>query len=300
MESIHLGCRISAKLGEGPTLVAINKCRLLQIMSDTPFGQQVSAGGRQQNRLKPLTARSLAVGGLALIAVSLNSLAFALIPLQLTSPDWLLRVINALLVNSLQLLLGILVLLVARALNGRDLKLAKRLAWIEKAARWWGILLLLSIPLQIYAGTTSIEQQEASENTNIIHLRQMLEMINAAKDESQLRQASAGNQNLPNLPSLPSLPILLGSPNLPNPASHFEAPFPVAKDRIIANLNSKLDAALKERSRLNPERWQSFIADAIRNGIQAGLLATAFLKITKYHSKISTRSRSQSTIKSYS
>jgi hypothetical protein len=266
-------------------------------MSDTPFGQQLSTGGRQQNRLKPLTARSLAVGGLALIAVSLNSLAFALIPLQLTSPDWLLRVINALLVNSLQLLLGILVLLVARALNGRDLKLAKRLAWIEKAARWWGILLLLSIPLQIYAGTTSIEQQEASENTNIIHLRQMLEMINAAKDESQLRQASAGNQNLPNLPSLP---ILLSSPNLPNPASHFEAPFPVAKERIIANLNSKLDAALKERSRLNPERWQSFIADAIRNGIQAGLLATAFLKITKYHSKISTRSRSQSTIKSYS
>jgi hypothetical protein len=266
-------------------------------MSDTPFGQQVSAGGRQQNRLKPLTARSLAVGGLALIAVSLNSLAFALIPLQLSSPDWLLRVINALLANSLQLLLGILVLLVARALNGRDLKLAKRLAWIEKAARWWGILLLLSIPLQIYAGTTSIEQQEASENTNIIHLRQMLEMINAAKDESQLRQASAGNQNLPNLPSLP---ILLSSPNLPNPASHFEAPFPVAKDRIIANLNSKLDAALKERLRLNPERWQSFIADAMRNGIQAGLLATAFLKITKYHSKISTRSRSQSTIKSYS
>ena len=272
-------------------------------MSDTPFDQQVSAGGRQQNRLKPLTARSLAVGGLALIAVSLNSLAFALIPLQLSSPDWLLRVINALLANSLQLLLGILVLLVARALNGRDLKLAKRLAWIEKAARWWGILLLLSIPLQIYAGTTSIEQQEASENTNVIHLRQMLEMINAAKDESQLRQATAGNQNLPNLPSLPSLPslpILLSSPNLPNPASHFEAPFPVAKDRIIANLNSKLDAALKERLRLNPERWQSFIADAIRNGIQAGLLATAFLKITKYHSKISTRSRSQSTIKSYS
>ena len=297
MESILLGCRISAKPGEGPTLAAINKCRLLQIMSDTPFGQQVSAGGRQQNRLKPLTARSLAVGGLALIAVSLNSLAFALIPLQLSSPDWLLRVINALLANSLQLLLGILVLLVARALNGRDLKLAKRLAWIEKAARWWGILLLLSIPLQIYAGTTSIEQQEASENTNVIHLRQMLEMINAAKDESQLRQASAGNQNLPNLPSLP---ILLSSPNLPNPASHFEAPFPVAKDRIIANLNSKLDAALKERLRLNPERWQSFIADAIRNGIQAGLLATAFLKITKYHSKISTRSRSQSTIKSYS
>jgi len=258
-------------------------------MSDTPYSQQVPAVGRQQNRLKPLTARSLAVGGLALMAVSLNSLLFALVPLQLTSPDWLLKVINALLANSLQLLLGILMLLVARVFNGRDLKLAKRVAGIETAARWWGILLLLSIPLQIYAGTTSIEQREAVENTNIMHLRQMLEMIKTAKDESQLRQASAGN---PNLPNLPSLAMLLSSPNLPNLAPQFEAPFPVAKDRIIANLNSKLNAALKERLRLNPERWQSFIADAIRNGIQASLLATAFLKITKYHNKFPRRSRS--------
>ena len=145
------------------------------------------------------------------------------------------------------------------------------------------------IPLQIYAGTTSIEQREAIENTNIMHLRQMLEMIKTAKDESQLRQASAGN---PNLPNLPSLPILLSSPNLPNLAPQFEAPFPVAKDRIIANLNTKLNAALKERLRLNPERWQSFILDAIRNSIQAVLLATAFLKITKYHNKFPRRSRS--------
>jgi hypothetical protein len=270
---------------------------MLQSMSDTPISQQVPAVGRNQNRLKPLTARSLAVGGLALMAVSLNSLVFALIPLQLNSPDWLLRAINALLANSLQLLVGILLLLVARIFNGRDLKLAKRVAGIEIAARWWGILLLLSIPLQIYAGTTSIEQQEANESTNILHLRQMLEMIKTAKDDSQLRQAAAGN---PNLPNLPSLPTLLSSPNLPNLAPNFEAPFPVAKDRMIANLNSKLEAALKERLRLNPERWQSFFADAIRNGIQAGLLATAFFKITKYHNKVQKRSRSQSSAKSYS
>jgi hypothetical protein len=118
-------------------------------MSDTPLSQQVPAVGRQQNRLKPLTARGLAVGGLALMAVSLNSLLFALVPLQLTSSDWLLRVINALLASSLQLLVGILMLLVARVFNGRDLKLAKRVAGIETAARWWGILLLLSIPLQM-------------------------------------------------------------------------------------------------------------------------------------------------------
>lgn len=266
-------------------------------MSDTPFSQQVPAGGRQKNRLKPLTARSLAVGGLALMAVSLNSLLFALVPLQLTSPDWLLKVINALLANSLQLLVGILMLLVARVFNGRDLKLAKRVAGIEAAARWWGILLLLSIPLQIYAGTTSIEQREASENTNVMQLRQMLEMIKTAKDESQLRQAAAGN---PSLPNLPSLSMLLRSPNLPNLAPQFEAPFPVAKERIIANLNSKLDAALNEGLRLNPERWQSFISDAIRNGIQASLLATAFLRITKYQNKATTRSRSQNSTNNYS
>ncbi len=259
-------------------------------MSDHPWRQHGPARERSQNRLKPLTARSLAVGGLALMLASLNSLVFALLPFQFTSPDWLLRFINALLASSLQLLVGILVLLVARVFNGRDLKLAKRLAWLETAARWWGILLLLTIPLQVYAGTTSIEQREASANKNVMHLRQMLEMIKTAKDESQLRQVAAGN---PNLPNLPSLSILLSSPNLPNLAPQFEAPFPVAKDRIIANLNSKIDAALKEGMRLNPERWQTFVADTIRNGIQAGLLATAFLKITKHHNKVQNRSRSQ-------
>jgi hypothetical protein len=258
-------------------------------MSDHPWRQDVPAANRNQNRLKPLTARSLAVGGLVVMAVSLNSLVFALLPLQLTSPEWLLKVVNALLASSLQLLLGILVLLVSRIFNGRDLKLAKRLAWIEKAAFLWGILLLLSIPLQIYAGTTSIEQQQASENINITQIRQMLEMIKTAKDESQLRQVAAGS---PSLPNLPSLPLLLGSPNPANLAPHFEAPFPVAKDRMIANLNSKLNAALNERARLYPQRWQSFIADAIRNGIQASLLAMAYFKITKYHNKVQYRSRS--------
>lgn len=118
-------------------------------MSDHPWRPHLPARERNQNRFKPLTARSLAIGGFALMLVSLNSLVFALLPLQLTSPDWLLRFINALLASSLQLVVGILLLLVARDFNGRDLKLAKRMAWLEKAARWWGILPLLTIPLQI-------------------------------------------------------------------------------------------------------------------------------------------------------
>ena len=243
-------------------------------MSDHPWRQNTPVEGRHQNRLKPPAARSLAIGGLVLMAASLNSLVFALLPLQLTSPDWLLRVINALLASSLQLLLGILVLLVARMFHGRDLKLAKRLDWIEKGARWWGILLLLSIPLQIYAGTTSIEQQEANENKNIMQMRQTLSLIKTADDESQLRRVAAGN------PSLPTLPPQL------------DAAFPVVKDRMVANLTTKLNAALNEPSRRNPQRWQSFFADAIRNGIQAGLLATAFFRITKYHNKAQKRSRS--------
>jgi hypothetical protein len=256
-------------------------------MSDHPWRQHVPARERNQNRLKPLTARSLAIGGFALMFASLNSLLFALLPLQLTSPDWMLRFINALLASSLQLLLGILVLLVARVFNGRDLKLAKRMAWLEKAARWWGILLLLTIPLQIYAGTTSIEQREASENKNIMQMRQTIEMIKNANDESQLRRFTVG---IPSLPGLPSLPI---SPSLPILPPHLEAPFPVVKEKMIASLKPKLNAALQEHSRLNPQRWQTFVADTIRNGIQAGLLATAFLKITKYHNKVQNRSRSQ-------
>jgi hypothetical protein len=262
-------------------------------MSDPQLRQHVPASGRNQNRLRPLTARGLAAGGFALMAVSLNSLVFALIPLQLTSPDWLLRVINALLANSLQLLLGILVLLVARILNGRNLKLAKRLSWIEKAAFLWGILLLLTIPLQIHAGTTSIEQQQANESIKIMQLRQTLETIKTAKNETELRRLASGTSNMPAIPNVSNNSSLFSPSNPANLSTlepYFEAPFPVAKGKIIANLNSKLNAALNERMRLNPQRWQSFIADAVRNGIQAILLATAFFKITKYHNKAQLRS----------
>jgi hypothetical protein len=244
-------------------------------MSDTPSRQHFPGGERNKNRLKPLTARSLAIGGFALMAASLNSLVFAILPLQLASPDWLLRVISALLASSLQLLVGTLILLVARLFSSRDLKLAKRVVGIEKAARWWGILLLLTIPLQIYAGTTTVDRQEVVENKAIEQMRRFIETFKATNDESQLRSVIA---SLPNAPTLPP---------------RFDAPFPVIKDRVLTNLNSRLNAALNERSRLNPQRWQSFIADSIRNGIQAGFLGMAFLAITKYHDKAENGSRSK-------
>jgi len=244
-------------------------------MSDTPLRQPVPGGERHKSRLKPLTARSLAVGALALMAASLNSLIFAILPLQLNSPDWLLRFISALLASSLQLLVGTLVLLVARLFNSRDLKLAKRVDWIERMARWWGILLLLTIPLQIYAGITTIDRQEASTDKNIAQMRRIIETFKLANDESQLRSVVA---SLPNPPTLPP---------------KFDAPFPVVKDRVLTNLTARLNAAVNERSRINPQRWQSFIADAIRNAIQAALLGTAFLGITKYHDKAQNGSRSK-------
>ena len=250
-------------------------------MSDTPSRQHVPGGERNKSRLKPLTARSLAVGALALMAASLNSLIFAILPLQLNSPDWILRFISALLASSLQLLVGTLVILVARLFNSRDIKLAKRVDWLEKAARWWGILLLLTVPLQIYAGITTIDRQEASADKNITQMRRMIETFKTTNDESQLRSVVA---SLPNAPILPP---------------RFDAPFPVIKDRVLTNLNARLNTAVNERSRINPQRWQSFIADAIRNAIQAGLLGMAFLSIAKYHDKAksgSSSSKSVSTI----
>ena len=251
-------------------------------MSVTPSRQHGSGAERNKSRLKPLTARSLAFGGLALMAASLNSLIFAILPLQLISPDWILRFISALLASSLQLLVGTLVLLIARQFNSRDLKLAKRVNWIEKAARWWGILLLLTIPLAIYAGTTTIDRQEASQAKSIAQMRRIIESFKAANDESELRSYVA---NLPNAPTLPP---------------RFDAPFPAIKERVLANLNAKLNLAVNERARLNPQRWQSFITDAIRNGIQATLLGSAFLSIAKYHDKAQSGSGSKtaSTIQS--
>jgi hypothetical protein len=246
-------------------------------MSVTPSRQHGSGADRNKSRLKPLTARSIAVAGVAMMAASLNSLIFAILPLQLISPDWLLRFISALLASSLQLLVGIVVLLIARVFNSRDLKLAKRVNWFEKAARWWGILLLLTIPLQIYAGTTTIEKQEAFQTKSIAQMRRIIQTFKSANDESELRSYVA---SLPNPPTLPP---------------RFDAPFPAIKDRVLTNLNAKLNLALNEQNQINPKRWQSFIADALRNGIQAALLGVAFLSISKYHDKAQSSSSSAKT-----
>jgi hypothetical protein len=143
-------------------------------------------------------------------------------------------------------------------------------------ARWWGILLLLTIPLQIYAGITTIDRQEASADKNIAQIRRIRETFKLANDESQLRSVVASLSNPPTLPP------------------KFDAPFPVVKDRVLTNLTARLNAAVNERSHVNPQRWQSFIADAIRNAIQAALLGTAFLGITKYHDKAKSGSSKKS------
>lgn len=117
-----------------------------------------------------------------------------------------------------------------------------------------------------------------------MQIRQTIEMIKNANDESQLHRFTVG------IPSLPGLPISASLPILP---PHLEAPFPVVKAKRIASLKPKLNAALQEHLRLNPQRWQPLVADTIRNSIQAGLLAMAFLKITKYHNKVQNKSRSQ-------
>jgi len=249
-------------------------------MSVTPSRQHGSGAERNKSRLKPLTVRSLTFGGLALMASSINSLIFPILPLQLTSPDWLLSFISTLLACSPQLLMGTLVLLIARLLNSRDLKLAKRVNWIEKAARWWGLLLLLTIPLEIYAGITIIDQQEANQIKSIAQMRRIIEGFKTTNDESQMRIYVA---------SLPDPPIL---------PPRFDAEFPVIKDRVLSNLNAKLNLTLNERAQVTPRKWQSFIAEAIRNGIQAALLGIAFLSIAKYHDKAKSGSDSKTALNS--
>ena len=120
------------------------------------------------------------------------------------------------------------------------------------------MLLLLIIPFQFYAGNRASGVVQAAENQSIQLIKKIIQGVRASKDQAELRQFLAS------LPSPPPVP------------ARFEAPFPVIKQRLLTNFDSRLNAVNYQAGVLRAQRLEKFIADATRNSVQALLMAIAF------------------------
>jgi hypothetical protein len=207
------------------------------------------------------SASYIAIGGWVLIGFSLNFLLFSSFPLRLAFPDWQLNQITGLLSTAPNILIGTLLVCLARRLSPEDDLLAKRTGFLRRASSWLAILLVLLIPIQLYLGFQLLRIQEGEGQATLKTWRKQLATIQTLTSEAELRSFVA---NLPNSPGLPA---------------KFDAPFPVVKQRGIDNFTARINALQTRLESEKSQRLANFLPLALRNTIQALLMAIAFAGI---------------------
>jgi len=212
----------------------------------------------RQTRLGKDGSLYLALGGWTVILAAVTPLIFAIFPLQLGQPVWQLNTISSLLGASTNILIGSLLISLARIFNPKDSQLKKNTAFIRKLAGLLAVLMLILIPFSLFSGYRAIKANEAASRISLKEWKKQLKAVQSLASEADIRSWAA---SLPEPPLLPAV---------------FEAPFPVIKNRMIDNLTGKINSVQNQIEENFKGQWLRFLTEFTRNSIQALLMALAF------------------------
>jgi hypothetical protein len=212
----------------------------------------------RQTRLGKDGSLYLALGGWTVILAAVTPLIFAIFPLQLGQPVWQLNTISSLLGASTNILIGSLLISLARIFNPKDSQLKKNTAFIRKLAGLLAVLMLILIPFSLFSGYRAIKANEAASRISLKEWKKQLRAVQSLASEADIRSWAA---SLPEPPLLPAV---------------FEAPFPVIKNRMIDNLTGKVNSLQNQIEENFRGQWLRFLTEFTRNSIQALLMALAF------------------------
>jgi len=212
----------------------------------------------RQTRLGKDGSLYLALGGWTVILAAVTPLIFAIFPLQLGQPVWQLNTISSLLGASTNILIGSLLISLARIFNPKDSQLKKNTAFIRKLAGLLAVLMLILIPFSLFSGYRAIKANEAASRISLKEWKKQLRAVQSLASEADIRSWAA---SLPEPPLLPAV---------------FEAPFPVIKNRMIDNLTGKINSVQNQIEENFKGQWLRFLTEFTRNSIQALLMALAF------------------------
>ena len=219
----------------------------------------------RDSRIQKDTGRLLFVGGLILIACSLNTLVLSSLPVRLLQADWQLQFASTLLsVGSLGLV-GVLMLCTAPVFPPSDLKLEARVSLCRRLCTWVAMAYLVLIPIQLYAGVRLLNQQSAKETLNQKQWQSFRNRLEASRSEGELRS-------------------LLGT--LPQPIAlpeRLQIPLPTLKQRLITEVESRFNALTYQTDGARSRRWQDFLLEAARNCLQSLLLGIGFAAVAQRH-----------------
>lgn len=206
-------------------------------------------------------ARSLSIGGLALLAFTLVPLLFAALPPRPTAPDWVLQVLRGLLGASPSLLVGALLVSVAQLFDPYNLDLRQRADRLHGVSRWFGLALLLMLPLLPLLTWQELRAQDTQERRAVEELRGHLDALQSSRSAAELRAAAAA------VPEGEPLPA-------------FAAPeFAATRSRAAEALQGRIYRTANELDVTNADRFKTLLAHALRDGLQAVAMALAFLAI---------------------
>jgi len=215
-------------------------------------------------KVRTSLAECLSVAGAIVIVSAISGFVFLNLPIQLVDPGWDLRFISAILAGTTQLLLGCMLIFIGFSFAPNVPSLIKRCAQAGTLSSWLSIILVLLIPLQLFAGYRGVKLQSQKLYDIANNLKQVSKGIKSVSSEQQLRAFVA---SLPNAPQLPA---------------RFDAPLEVVKDRAITNIQGKINLAINDAERQKSENMQQFFLDSLRNTIQALLMAFAFKKASSF------------------
>jgi hypothetical protein len=218
----------------------------------------IESDSNEHNRIMARTSRAIALIGWLLIGFNLNGVIFSSFPLKLAQPEWQLNLITKFLSISTSLLLGAMLVTLALIFNPKEQILINWNRRVTRLASLFAVALVLSIPLQFYLGSRALTNQTKSAYVRINNLKSLVKGINSTNSENDLRLYLA---TLPNQPKLPD---------------KFDAPFPVIKQRAIANLQAEINTAIENAKTQKSETLQVFLAEIIRHSAQCILIAAAF------------------------
>lgn len=231
-------------------------------------GHQDGEGGSQiekqkKSMVKQIAARVVSYCAIILLASTFVSFSFSILPIKLGDPTWQLRAIAGALTSSPIILIAGLFLLVASAVDRQNRSLNQYMADYIRFASFWSIILLLLIPIQIFVGFKALKQQTEPIANIVTDLKRYSSGIRASNNEAELRQYLA---SIPNGPKLPE---------------RFNLPYETVKQRVLTNLQAKINTANSDIESQKRSSTQAFALEALRNSIQAILMFLAFSKIKK-------------------
>ncbi len=194
---------------------------------------------------------------------ALNSLLFELFPLKLLDPLWQLKLIGQSMAVIMPTLVGMLVIQLAANINTKTTDLYDNAQLARRVSLWISLLLFLFIPLQFHAGARVVRQMKDVDKNTISTIRQFVSRLKLTKSEREMRILAA---------SIPDPPIL---------PDKLEAPFIAVRDdwaqRLTNDANQKEELFTKKYN----TAWLKYLANSIRNAIQAALFGFAFLTISQ-------------------